>query len=73
VLSLWKHRNAGFRACVKYPCFRFVLVVLLVLVLNFSGDFEDEDDGENEEDDTFGVFYTSSSAGSSMVCAVAAA
>jgi len=26
----------------------------------FLGDFEDEDDGENEEDDTFGCFHAGS-------------
>ena len=26
----------------------------------YSGDFEDEDDGENEEDDTFGCFHAGS-------------
>jgi hypothetical protein len=36
--------------------FRFILAAPLVLVLDFSVDFEDEDDDENEEDDTFRCF-----------------
>ena len=37
-------RRAVFGACVKNPWLRFVLL------LDFAGDFEDEDDDENEED-----------------------
>jgi len=36
----------GFRACVKNPLHRLVLVVVLVLVLDFTRVFEDA----NEED-----------------------
>src|SRR5205809_5663214 len=42
-------RRAGFRAGVKNPWWRMVLV--LVLVLDFSRVFDDED--ENEEEGTF--------------------
>ena len=45
-----KKRNAAFRACVKNPWLRFVLL------LDFAGDFEDEDDDENEEDGGSGYF-----------------
>ena len=36
--------------------FRFLLLVVLVLLLDFAGDFEDEDDDENEEDCASGYF-----------------
>ena len=47
-------RSAAFRACVKNPANRFVLV--LVLVLDFTRNSEDEDDNENEEDEVPGGF-----------------
>jgi hypothetical protein len=52
----WSLRS---RDCVEAPCIRFVLVVLFVLVLDYSGDFEDEDDGENEKDGAFRCFSQS--------------
>ena len=44
------------RACVENPWFRFVLLLDLVLLLDFAGDFEDEDDDENEEVGGSGYF-----------------
>ena len=41
---------------MKNPSFRFVLLLVLVLLLDFAGDFEDEDGDENEEDCTSGYF-----------------
>ena len=39
---------------MENPWLRFVLVV--VLVLDFTGDFEEEDEDENEEDGVVGYF-----------------
>src|SRR6185295_12266908 len=36
--------------------FRFVLLLVLVLLLDFAGDFEDEDDDVNKEDCASGYF-----------------
>ena len=44
------------RACVKNTSFRFVLLLVLVLLLDYAGDFEDEEDNENEEDCVSGYF-----------------
>jgi len=41
---------------VKHPTFRFVLLLVLVLLLDFAGGFEDENDDENEEDCASGYF-----------------
>jgi hypothetical protein len=41
---------------VENPANRFGLVVILALVLGFSGNSEDEDDDENEENGVLRVF-----------------
>jgi len=48
--------SAGFRACVKNPWRRIVLLLVLVRVRDFSRVFEDEDEDENEEEARFECF-----------------